>query len=261
LRINIILSSILGGLGFISYSAANIFMDAFVHQRNQENACLWQSINWDGWQTKEEQQDAQFSMKLQEGIKAFERILSILGVPQMIVSTGDLQGRIDKWIKLESLRNIKSSSQKDLFSNHQRPNLNTVYVAPRNEVEQTVTEIWQKLLGVEQIGIHDNFFELGGHSLLGTQVISHLRKAFLIDLPLRHLFDEPTIAGISNCIEKIRGTVNKIAADPGSNSAIESIKPITRDANLPLSFAQQRLWFIDQIDPGIMLIIFLQPSA
>jgi len=244
------LSSILGGLGFISYSAANIFMDAFVHQRNQENACLWQSINWDGWQTKEEQQDAQFSMKLQEGIKAFERILSILGVPQMIVSTGDLQGRIDKWIKLESLRNIKSSSQKDLFSNHQRPNLNTVYVAPRNEVEQTVTEIWQKLLGVEQIGIHDNFFELGGHSLLGTQVISHLRKAFLIDLPLRHLFDEPTIAGISNCIEKIRGTVNKIAADPGSNSAIESIKPITRDANLPLSFAQQRLWFIDQIDPG-----------
>ncbi|WP_414542079.1 SDR family oxidoreductase [Nostoc sp. CCY0012] len=210
------LSSILGGLGFIAYSAANIFMDAFVHQRNQGNSCLWQSINWDGWQTKEEQQDTN-SMTLQEGIKAWERILSMPGVPQIIVSTGELQTRIDRWIKLESLRNTKASIEKNLFSNHQRPNLNTVYVAPRNEVEQTVADIWQKLLGVEQIGLYDNFFELGGHSLLGTQVISHLRKAFLVDLPLRHLFDEPTIAGISECIEKIRGTATKILVSASSN--------------------------------------------
>jgi acyl transferase domain-containing protein/acyl carrier protein len=218
------LSSILGGLGFISYSAANIFMDAFVHQRNQNNSCLWQSINWDGWKTKEEQQDAnievnlpQFSMTLQEGIKAFESVLSMPAVPQIIVSTGELQVRIDQWIKLKSLRHAKSLSQKNLFSNHQRPNLNTVYVAHRNEVEQTVAQIWQTLLGVEQIGIYDNFFELGGHSLLGTQVISHLRKAFQIDLPLRSLFDEPTIAGISECIENIRSTARKVFVSASSN--------------------------------------------
>jgi acyl carrier protein len=199
-------------------------MDAFVHQRNQNNSCLWQSINWDGWKTKEEQQDAnievnlpQFSMTLQEGIKAFESVLSMPAVPQIIVSTGELQVRIDQWIKLKSLRHAKSLSQKNLFSNHQRPNLNTVYVAHRNEVEQTVAQIWQTLLGVEQIGIYDNFFELGGHSLLGTQVISHLRKAFQIDLPLRSLFDEPTIAGISECIENIRSTARKVFVSASSN--------------------------------------------
>ncbi|NEU77734.1 type I polyketide synthase [Nostoc sp. UIC 10630] len=218
------LSSVLGGLGFVSSSAASNFMDAFVYQYNQTNSCFWCSINWDMWKTKEEQlhtineiNSSQFFITLQEGIKAFERVLSMSGISQIVVSTGELQARIDQRLKLESLQKTKLSSQEDLFSNHQRPNLLTAYIAPRNEVEQTVAEIWQKLLGVEQIGIHDNFFELGGHSLLGTQVISHLRKAFLIDLPLRHLFDEPTITGISESIENIRSTAKKILVSASSN--------------------------------------------
>lgn len=193
------LASVLGGLGYIAYSAANIFMDAFAHKHNQTNSFPWISVNWDNWRLQSEKDNAtanllNFFMTPSEGVEAFERALSMGEVAQVVVSTGDLQARIDQWIKLESLRNTESSHKEGLASHHQRPNLHTTYVAPRNEVEQTVANIWQEILGLEQIGIHDNFFDLGGHSLLATQVISHLRKAFQVELPVRHLFENPTVA-------------------------------------------------------------------
>ncbi|MGA9769160.1 MAG: amino acid adenylation domain-containing protein [Blastocatellia bacterium] len=78
------------------------------------------------------------------------------------------------------------------------------FIAPTNPVQECVAGIWAELLGLEHLGIHDNFFELGGHSLLATQVISRLRKAFQVELHLRHLFDQPTIAGLSETIEAAR---------------------------------------------------------
>jgi acyl carrier protein len=83
---------------------------------------------------------------------------------------------------------------------HSRPRLSDPYAAPRNSDEEVLTAIWVKVLGVEQAGIHDNFFELGGHSLLATQVISHIRAEFGIDLPLRRLFESPTVASLAALI-------------------------------------------------------------
>ncbi|HLO49401.1 MAG TPA: phosphopantetheine-binding protein, partial [Kamptonema sp.] len=95
---------------------------------------------------------------------------------------------------------------------HPRPELSNAYIAPLNELEETIANIWQKFLGVKQVGIYDNFFELGGHSLLATQVIAQMRLVIKMDLPLSILFDAPTIAEISQYIEKIRLTTQKFQA-------------------------------------------------
>ncbi|MBD0388287.1 MAG: condensation protein, partial [Nostoc sp. C3-bin3] len=102
--------------------------------------------------------------------------------------------------------------------------------------------IWIEILGRECIGNNDNFFDLGGHSLLATQVISRLRDAFKIEIPLSYLFESPTIAECAHRIEAKIRTGEKFETPP--------IKPVNRSKNLPLSFAQQRLWLLDQLDPG-----------
>jgi alpha-ketoglutarate-dependent taurine dioxygenase/acyl carrier protein len=105
--------------------------------------------------------------------------------------------------------------------------------------------IWAEVLGLEQVGIHDNFFELGGHSLLVTQVISRARAAFRVELPLRSIFESPTVAGLAESIEVARQTEQNLQSLP--------ILPVSRQRHLPLSFAQQRLWFLDQLEPGSFL--------
>ena len=82
-----------------------------------------------------------------------------------------------------------------------RPELQVEYVAARTEIEAALTEIWMQLLGLEQIGIFDNFFDLGGHSLLATKVVSRVRETFEVELPLHTVFESPTIAELSECIE------------------------------------------------------------
>jgi acyl carrier protein len=78
--------------------------------------------------------------------------------------------------------------------------LQTAYVAPQNETQQQIADLWQRFLGIEKIGIHDNFVELGGNSLLATQLITRVRDMFQVDLTLRTLFEEPTIARLALAI-------------------------------------------------------------
>src|SRR5207245_2268964 len=117
------------------------------------------------------------------------------------------------------------------------------YVAPRTATERTIAEIWAEVLRREKdmIGIDDNFFDLGGHSLLATQVISRVRRALNIELPLRTLFESPTIASLAEQAEKTAGA---------SQPEIPRISRVPRNQPLPLSFAQQRLWVLDQIEPN-----------
>jgi amino acid adenylation domain-containing protein len=115
------------------------------------------------------------------------------------------------------------------------------YLAPRTPVEAVLAGIWSEVLGLERVGALDDFFELGGHSLLATRVISRLRAAFQVEVPLRELFQEPTVAGLSLRIE---------AAIRDGAAAPPPIVPVPRTGPLPLSFAQQRLWFIDRLEPG-----------
>jgi acyl carrier protein len=80
-----------------------------------------------------------------------------------------------------------------------------IYVAPGNAREKAIADIWAEILGVKRIGVHDNFFDLGGHSLKATQVVSRLRKAFQSDIPLRHMFEFPTIAELAAVIDSQNG--------------------------------------------------------
>ncbi|BAZ09555.1 amino acid adenylation domain-containing protein [Calothrix sp. NIES-4071] len=115
------------------------------------------------------------------------------------------------------------------------------FVAPRTPVEQILAQIWAQVLKVEQVGIHDNFFELGGHSLLATQLLSRIRNIFKVELPLRELFVKATVAELAHLIENLQQQSSKLHAPP--------ILPRAENAELPLSFSQQRLWFLDQLQP------------
>jgi amino acid adenylation domain-containing protein len=116
------------------------------------------------------------------------------------------------------------------------------YVAPRNQTEEALANIWMQALNLSRVGIHEIFFEIGGHSLLATQVVSRVRDAFGVELPLRNVFEFPTIAALAEQIEKLRSTTAQLQGPP--------IRPVPRDGELPLSFAQQRLWFLEQLEPG-----------
>jgi amino acid adenylation domain-containing protein len=120
-----------------------------------------------------------------------------------------------------------------------RDELSGEYVAPRNETEEQLVEIWEEVLKVDRVGVHDNFFDLGGHSLMATQVVSRIRDDFETALPLAMMFDSPTIAGLTKQIEPHLESVKQSSGPP--------IVPVPRDRPLPLSFAQQRLWFVDMM--------------
>ena len=113
---------------------------------------------------------------------------------------------------------------------------------PRGPVEETVASIWAAVLGLDRVGVHDSFFDIGGHSLLATQVISRLREAFGVEIPLRALFEAPTVAGLAERIEAIRRAGARREASP--------IEPTALVGPLPLSFSQEALWFLDQLAPG-----------
>ncbi|BAY65327.1 beta-ketoacyl synthase [Calothrix brevissima NIES-22] len=205
------LSSVLGGLGYIAYSAANSYMDAFVHQYNQSHPNSWITVNWDAWQivkTESENQSyfatglANLAIKPNEGVEAFPRILHCSQkINQVVVSTADLQTRINQWVNLANVPE-ENISQKPNLSLHPRPNLQNPYVAPRNETEQKIAVVWQKLIATEQVGIYDNFFELGGDSLLMVQVRSKLQAILNCNISTSDLFEYPTIQSLAEYLSQ-----------------------------------------------------------
>ncbi|NOK22351.1 non-ribosomal peptide synthetase, partial [Corallococcus carmarthensis] len=121
------------------------------------------------------------------------------------------------------------------------PQSGNTYEAPRTEVEAKLASIWAEVLRLPQVGVKDSFFELGGHSLLATQVVSRVRTEFSVELPLRALFESPTV-------EALAGRLAGLTRTHGPQ-----LTRVAHDGPLPLSFAQQRLWLIDQLEPGSAL--------
>ena len=116
------------------------------------------------------------------------------------------------------------------------------YEAPVGEIETTLAQIWTEVLKLERVGRQDNFFELGGHSLLAMQVVSRVRQALGMELPLRDLFAAPTIARLGSRIEALRTEARPVLTVPALEARAEA-------GPAELSFSQQRLWVLDQIEP------------
>ncbi|HSF30804.1 MAG TPA: amino acid adenylation domain-containing protein [Candidatus Tectomicrobia bacterium] len=123
-----------------------------------------------------------------------------------------------------------------------QPSLLEAFVAPRTPIEELLADIWASVLKVESIGIHDNFFDLGGHSLLAVQVISRLRRLFQVDVPLRVLFDAPTVASLARRVEEYR------QAEKGTPT-LPVLAEILEGA-VPLTMIQEHLWELDRLVPG-----------
>jgi amino acid adenylation domain-containing protein len=123
-----------------------------------------------------------------------------------------------------------------------RPPLDVPFVTPRDSIEQSVAELCSQILRVSSIGVHDNLFDLGGNSLMAMQIIARVMKTFRVNVPLKHFYESPTIAALSGMIVTSRGSAGtsentEISADP-------------REGHLPLSYFQERLWFMEQWEPG-----------
>ncbi|MFP2934935.1 phosphopantetheine-binding protein, partial [Pyxidicoccus sp. 3LG] len=124
----------------------------------------------------------------------------------------------------------------------EQPDTSHQYVAPSTPTEELLAGLYAQVLGLERVGATDSFFELGGHSLLATQVTSRLHAALGVTLPLRVLFESPTVEQLARQVDAAKGTSQGLALPP--------LRPVSRTGELPLSFAQQRLWFLDQLQPG-----------
>jgi acyl transferase domain-containing protein/acyl carrier protein len=210
------ITSIVGGLGQADYCAANTFLDAFAHYNLVRGKTFTVSVNWDGWQENNLQDELissygsgivaefkkfreKYSITELEGREALDYVLSRT-VPQVVVSTQNLHYQIEHIH--DRLNNLLQQAHLPP-STPQRPNLRTAYVPPRDDVERKLTSIYQELLGGELIGVNDNFFDLGGNSLIGIQLISRLKQELAIEISINHLFQFPSIAELALVVAKI----------------------------------------------------------
>ena len=195
------LASIRGGIGLSLYSGLNQLIDTFTLKHNQNNYLPWVTINWDKLQLNTTQEPetlgqasrVELAITEAESVEVFKRIFSLREGTQVVVSTVDIKAWSDRAFNLDSLLDSKSSSQVDSSPRYSRPNLNNSYVAPTNELEKQIAEIWQEVLGIAQVGIYDNFYELGGDSLIATRLVSRLQAKFPVELPLRDLLMQAMI--------------------------------------------------------------------
>lgn len=133
-----------------------------------------------------------------EGAEVFRRVLATKGMPQIAIASKDLRFFMSKAkpgrAQAEAEKNLSTPL---VAGGHSRPNLATPYVAPRNELEQSVAEIWQSVLGIDKVGVNDRFVELGGHSLMAIQLAARVREMFEIELSVASLYKTPTVAGVT----------------------------------------------------------------
>jgi len=199
------LAAVLGGIGQAAYASSNLFLDA-IARRHRHSVVPWLSVNWDVWRLNESDPATtglgmtlkELGMNAAEATAMLETVLAARHAGQLVVSTGNLDARIDQWLATTSLSERtpvappRSSGRQPLKTGQQ----------PRDEVEQQVARVWEDALELEEVGINESFARLGGHSLLAVRIVTQLRKAFQIDLPVRALFDTPTVAELAAHIKE-----------------------------------------------------------
>lgn len=229
------ISALLGGLGFSAYSAANLYMDAFAARLNQHSQTPWMCVNWDAWNFWGELESTigesinELAILPEEGAELFQYVLSSRQNRHMLVSTGNLDERIGQWLSLES----KAAESEDSYevSKHERPELGNPYVAPRNETEKAICQVWQDFMGMEQVGIHDNFFDLGASSLDIVQVTNRLNQALQTNEAVVTLFTYPSVAELAKYIQP---------SEDSKEEAMEEELAVVTSGDRRARFKQQR---------------------
>lgn len=229
------LSTVLGGPGLSCIAAEGVFADAFAARQNQTQSVPWISIDWDRWQSPDDPSDA--GIKADEAMEVLSRVFGHHFFTPVIVSTTDLHARIARWINPQRASDKKAEITSTTSAAHARPNLPNPFLPPRNELESTLVNIWQALLGIEGIGIHDNLFELGGDSLLAIQIISRIRETLHCEIALRSIFEEPTIAGLAAAIERQQQDVDSQLDT--INEMVDLVEQLSED-ELRLLIAEQQ---------------------
>jgi len=252
------LSTILGGLGMAAYAAANSFADAFAAQQSRLGDTPWLSIDWDGWRFEDGQDSnipvgsslAELAITPAEGAVALDRILALDHISRIVVSTTDLDTRLDQWVRPHVSADGEEGEEDRAVAValHPRPAMTTEYVEPHTDLERSIAGLWQDVLGIGPVGADDDFFALGGHSLLATQIVSRLRDAYNVPLPLRDLFDAPTVKGLARLIEEGKAEPKDLSTPTISPAPRADDPPATQ--MFSLSSGQQRLWFLDQFEKG-----------
>lgn len=229
------LSSFLGGQGHAADAAAYAFVDAFIQAKSQHGSSSYLVLNSAKWNLPAQYEEntslmafGQSTLELfvspEEGLEIVKRVLARAAGPQVVASRSDLNHLSHRFEQLAHPGKEQEPGNPSLL-HYARPNLQTTYIAPRTSLEEQIIKHWQNMLGIDQIGVYDNFFELGGHSLVGTQVITWLRKTFGVELPLRVIFESPTVADIAQVIEEARQT-------DIPSKAPQAILPVKREARL-----------------------------
>jgi len=243
------IGSILALPGRVAYSAANTFLDQFAHYKNAKGCRNTISINWDEWrqigmtakmQTKSIKQSHPMSILPHEGKESFMRILSGHGFSQVIVSTNELNQRLQRIEQLIRDNRDDEKHQYNLHSKkqkHFRPELSTPFVKPVTSTELTLVKIWQDLLKIESIGIQDDFFELGGDSLKAITFAGRIQNILNIDTPISIFFNNPTIKELANYLDKSKKTTRH-----------HSITPIEKKEYYGLSSSQKRLYILQKME-------------
>jgi phthiocerol/phenolphthiocerol synthesis type-I polyketide synthase E len=192
------ISTVLGGVGFAAYAAANAMLDATA--ASARGPTRWVTIDWDGWGFDAEPGDDTL-IHAENGIDLLERILAATDLRHVVVSVRALGPRLQTWVQRPAAAIAGTSPEPLVSAGHERPELSTDFVVPPEGRSTLIADIWRELLGLAQVGANDNFFELGGHSLLAIQVVSRLRQALSRDIPVRMMFDHPTVAALHAALD------------------------------------------------------------
>jgi len=199
------LATVVGGVAYGAYTAANCFLDQFADAHNRRGGIPWLALDWDLWSFETGEDEitgvradlADLAMSPREGEEAFCRAVASGVAGRLLVSTTDLADRAQRQSqRIDALRR-RSEAPERL---HPRPELAVPYVAPEGELEEQIAAVWRKALGFEQIGVLDNFFDLGGDSFVAIQVTARLHDVLGVDLPAAKLYQGLTVRALAELL-------------------------------------------------------------
>ncbi|HEY8981708.1 MAG TPA: SDR family NAD(P)-dependent oxidoreductase [Streptomyces sp.] len=202
-------STVLGGIGFAGYAAANSALDAFPH-RHTDDDTRWIGVNWDTWAPTAAALDGQeigatqveHSLTETQALHVLDRIMAH-PVPRTVVSAGDLQARVEQWLDQDDAGDEELARPAgDRFP---RPALAQSFVPPSGPRERRLAEIWEDVLGIDGVGSRDNFADLGGTSLMALQLVKRIQKAFSVAVSPVALFEAPTVHTMAALLDRIVG--------------------------------------------------------